>query len=77
MKYKLTEKEKELIERVSAITITKYEIDNEGYITIEDLMCAIEDLVIDNKYQEEKYQDLKNDMESYYELKKEWRDDYE
>ena len=77
MKYKLTDKEKEVIERASKITITKYEIDNEGYITIEDLMCAIEDLILDNKSLEEKYQDLKNRMESYYELKKEWRDDYE
>lgn len=77
MKYKLTDEEKELMKKVKDITITKYEIDNEGYITIEDLMCAIEDLVIDNKHQEEKYQDLKNRMESYYELKKEWRDDYE
>lgn len=76
MKYKLTEQEKELMQEVKDITITKYEIDNEGYITIEDLMCAIEDLVIDAKNQEEKYQDLKNRMESYYELKSEWRSEY-
>lgn len=77
MKYKLTDEEKELMQKVEDITITKYEIDNEGYITIEDLMCAIDDLVLDAKYQEEKYQDLKNDMELHYQLRSEWRDDYE
>ena len=40
-------------------------------------MCAIDDLVLDAKYQEEKYQDLKNDMELHYQLRSEWRDDYE
>ena len=75
MKYKLTEQEKELMQKVEDITITKYEIDNEGYIKIEDLMCAIDDLVIDNKYQEEKYQDLKNDMELHY-TNKEWDSEY-
>ena len=65
------------MQKVEDITITKYEIDNEGYITIEDLMCAIDDLVLDAKYQEEKYQDLKNDMELHYQLRSEWRDDYE
>ena len=75
MKYKLTEQEKELMQKVEDITITKYEIDNEGYITIEDLMCAIDDLVLDAKYQEEKYQDLKNDMELHY-TNKEWDSEY-
>ena len=77
MKYKLNEEELELMKRVSEATITNYFIDNEGYIEIDSLMCAIDDLYREVDYQKEQYEDLKNDMESYYELKKEWRDDYE
>ena len=77
MKYKLNEEELELMKRVSKTTITNYFIDNKGYIEIDSLMCAIDDLYREVDYQKEQYEDLKNDMESYYELKKEWRDDYE
>ena len=77
MKYKLNEEELELMKRVSKTTITNYFIDNEGYIEIDSLMCAIDDLYREVDYQKEQYEDLKNDMEGYYELKKEWRDNYE
>lgn len=66
MKYKLDEKELELMKRVSAITITDYEVDNKGYIEIESLICAIEDLEYEIDRLNEKYEDLKQDIEDNY-----------
>lgn len=74
MKYKLDEKEIFLMQKVREKTITDYGIDNEGYIEIEDLICAIENLYREADRYEEKYNDLEKDMERYYELKSEWRD---
>lgn len=74
MKYKLDEKEIFLMQKVREKTITDYGIDNEGYIEIEDLICAIENLYREADSYEEKYNELEKDMERYYELKSEWRD---
>ena len=74
MKYKLDEKEIFLMQKVSEKTITDYGIDNEGYIEIDSLMSAIDDLYREADRYEEEYEELKKDMERYYELKSEWRD---
>lgn len=76
MKYKLNEEELNLMEKVRKITLTDYEIDAEGYIEIKMLLDALDSLVYDNKYQQERYEELHNRMELYYELKREWREDY-
>ena len=77
MKYKLDEKEIFLMKKVSEKTITDYGIDNEGYIEIDSLMSAIDDLYREADRYKEEYEEQKKDMERYYELKREWRDDYE
>ena len=73
----LDEKELELMKKVSDETITDYGIDNQDYIVVDSLMSAIYDLMYEVEHYKEEAEDLKHRMESYYELKKEWRDDYE
>lgn len=74
--YKLEIEDLKNLEKVREITITDYKTDEEGYMSGEDIFCIIDDLIRETEHWEEEYNNLKNRMESYYELKKEWREDY-
>ena len=62
---KLHEKEIETIKRVSKITYTDYETEGR-FIPIENLMAAIEDLLIELDKAEEKYNDLEEQLRENY-----------
>ena len=62
---KLQEKEIEKIKRVSKITYTDYEIEGR-FIPVENLMAAIEDLLIELDKAEEKLEELERDRDENY-----------
>ena len=62
------------VNKASDKTDTDYEIDNQGYIEVKNLISAIADLYCEADRLLEEYEDLKNDMDNYYEIKAEWRD---
>lgn len=76
MKYKLTEQDINLLNRAKKITLTNYGIDDLGYIEVDNLLSAIDDLYREVEYQQEKYTNLKDDMELHYQLRNEYRSDY-
>lgn len=65
MYYKLNEKEKEIMEKVSNQTYTDYELEGD-FIPVESLMSAIEDLLLEIEHQQECYEDLQRDLEDNY-----------
>jgi hypothetical protein len=65
MYYKLNEKEKEIMEKVSNQTYTDYELEGD-FIPVESLMSAIEDLLLEIEHQQECYEDLERDLEDNY-----------
>lgn len=62
---KLHEKEKETIKRVSEITYTDYEMEGK-FIPVENLIAAIEDLLLEIGRLEEKIEDMERDIEENY-----------
>jgi hypothetical protein len=65
MYIKLTEKEREMLNKVMEITYTTYE--PEGYfIKGENLIVALEDLLTEYEGLQEKYDDFKQDVEDNY-----------
>ena len=62
---KLHEKEIETIKKVSKITYTDYETEGR-FIPVENLMAAIEDLLIELDKAEEKYNDLEEQLRENY-----------
>lgn len=65
MYYKLNEKEREIMEKVSVWTFGDYELEGD-FIKIDSLMSAIEDLLIEVDHQAECYEDLQRDLEENY-----------
>lgn len=65
MYYKLDEKEKEIMEKVSNQTYTDYELEGD-FIPVDSLMSAIEDLLLEIEHQQECYEDLERDLEDNY-----------
>lgn len=68
MYYKLDNDELERINRVSKITFTDYELKG-NFISVESMMAAIEDLLIEIDRLEETKKDIEQDIENNYELK--------
>lgn len=66
MHYLLDDKELETIEEVSNITMTDYEITGK-FIPVENMMSAIEELLVELHRKEEEIEDLKKEEERYYE----------
>lgn len=66
MKYKLSEKELELMKKVSNETITDYKIDNQDYIEVDNLISAIYDLMYEIGHYKEEIEDIKQDIEDNY-----------
>lgn len=62
----------DILNKVSKITLTDYEIkwfnaeNIEGYIDPEGLFCMIEDLLCEIEYLQEKYEDLEADLRDNY-----------
>lgn len=65
MYYKLNEKEKEIMQKVTDWTFTDYELEG-NFIKVNNLISAIEDLLIECDHQAECYEDLKRDLEDNY-----------
>ena len=65
MYYKLNEKEKEIMGKVSNETFTDYELEGD-FIPVDSLMSAIEDLLLEVEHQQECYEDLERDLEDNY-----------
>ena len=66
MHYLLEDKELETMEEVSNITMTDYEITGK-FIPVENMMSAIEELLVELHKKEEEIEDLKKEEERYYE----------
>lgn len=66
MHYLLDDKELEKIQEVSDITMTDYEITGK-FIPVENMMSAIEELLVELHRREEKIEDLEREEEKYYE----------
>ena len=75
MKYKLDDLDKELIQKAGKQTLSKYEIDNQNYIEVQELIRVIDDLMLEVNHLEEEVQDIKQDMQENY--KPAYRDEYE
>ena len=65
MYYKLNEDELERMFRASKITMTDYELIG-NFAPVENLMTAIEDLLIELDKAEEKYNDLEEQLRENY-----------
>ena len=65
MYYKLNEKEKEIIQKASDYTFTDYELEG-NFISVDSLISAIEDLLLEVEHQQECYEDLERDLEDNY-----------
>jgi len=55
MKYELSETDKRLIDKVSDITLVDYEVDDDNYIKVENLIALIDDLETKYKKLEDKF----------------------
>lgn len=69
MFYKLDKDELEMLENVSKMTYTDYEIVND-LIPAENLLAAIYDLVIEVDRLKEQIEDMEQDIENNYEVKR-------
>lgn len=69
MFYKLDKDELEMLENVSKMTYTDYEIVND-LIPAENLLAAIYDLVIEVDRLKEQIEDMEQDIENNYEAKR-------
>lgn len=70
MHYLMNEDELKMMQEVSDITRTDYEITGR-VIPVDSLMSAIEELLVELHKKEDDVSELKNDIENNYELKKE------
>jgi hypothetical protein len=68
MYYKLDTSEHERIDKISKITCTDYDLKGD-FILIDNMMCLIEDLLVEYETLEEKIKDMEQDIENNYELK--------
>lgn len=69
MYYSLNEKELKKITEISDITATDYELKN-NLILVDNLVAALEDMLYEYKHKEEELEDLKQDIDNNYELKR-------
>lgn len=67
--YKMNNKECNMIKKVSDITLTDYETIGE-FIPVESLISALFDMLYEYNREEERIEDLKNEINENYELKK-------
>ena len=67
VKYRLTESELKLVDEIEERTSTNYEVDNDRYICVSNLICIIYDLWCEIEHLEEEYEDLENDLRDNYE----------
>ena len=65
MYYKLNEDELERMYRVSKISMTDYELIG-NFVPVENLMAAIENLLIELDKAEKKYNDLEEELRENY-----------
>lgn len=65
MYYKLNDKELELINKLSNITSTNYELEGDMF-PMDSFICLLEDLKWYIDYQEEQLEDIKRDIEDNY-----------
>jgi hypothetical protein len=64
---------KELIEKIESITMVDYEVMNNEtgcLIPVENIEAVLEDLLLEIDAREEKYEDFKNEVKEFYELKR-------
>lgn len=66
MYYKLSEIEREYIEKIGKITNSDYELEGD-MIKVDSLMIALEDLFIEYGHIDEEFEDFKRDVEDNYE----------
>ena len=69
MYLELSDKDKEIIERISKITGVDYELKG-NLVPIDSLVYALLDMLYEYDRKEEELEDLKQDIEDNYELKK-------
>lgn len=62
----LTENEDKMMQRVSEITNTDYDIKY-NYVSVDSLLVAIEDLLTEYEYLKEQHEDLERDVRDNYE----------
>lgn len=65
MCYMMDEKEIKMMQEVSDVTLTDYEV-NGRFVPVSKLMIAIEDLLTELHKKEEEVADLQNDIENNY-----------
>lgn len=70
MYYKLNESELKKVQEASSETMTDYELEG-NMIPVENMMAVIEDLLVELHKRDEKIEDLEDDINNYYTLKKE------
>ena len=61
--YRLDEQEKQLIENVSDITKTDYEVNQDDAIEVEHIMSALDDLFRELENLKEAFQEYKEEIE--------------
>lgn len=65
MYYKLSEKEQEIVKKISKITFEDYEVLGD-FIPVTSLFSMAEDMLYEYDNLEEKYNDLEQDLENNY-----------
>lgn len=66
MKYKLSEEDINLLNRIRKITLTNYGIDELGYIEVENLLSAIDDLEREVDELNDKIERIVNERDTFY-----------
>lgn len=69
IKYELSENEKEWLKHAEEITDTNYEIGNDNYISVENLINTIIDLVTEYERLEEQHDSYKEFVKDNYKQK--------
>jgi len=67
--YELSESNREWLEHAQKITDTDYEIGNDNYISVDNLINVIIDLVTEYERLDEKYQNYKEFVKDNYKQK--------
>lgn len=62
--YQMNEQEKELIEKISGITNTDYQVDEHDAIEVEHIMSALDDLFRELESLKEAFQEYKEEIEN-------------
>ena len=70
MYYKLNESELKKVQDASTETMTDYSLEG-NMIPVDSMMAVIEDLLVELHKRDEKIEDLEDDINNYYTLKKE------